>query len=333
MMEKLVDAYGREIRSLRFAVTKRCNLNCIYCHNEGEEKEEITDKDKEGGRNEISVEKISSIARVAASYFDVGKVKFSGGEPLMRGDFVDIISGLKELSLDEVSLTTNGTLLGKYAYDLADAGLNRVNISLDSLNETKYDFITRSKHNLSRVFDGVHSAIDANLTPIKLNLVVLKGINDGEIYEMMDFVRTHNKNRGKDKSTLILQLIELMDFWGESDLAPYKVDFSVIERMLASKANRVEEREMQKRRKYIIGSEDDANKKVEVEVVHPIDNTEFCMHCNRLRITTDGKIKPCLLRNDNLVEIESMEEAHIIKKMKEAMRFREPFYQHGFSKT
>ncbi|MCD6387416.1 MAG: GTP 3',8-cyclase MoaA [Methanophagales archaeon] len=366
---KLIDAFGREITSLRFALTRRCNLNCIYCHAEGEER---------GGGDatkEISADLVVKVAKVASQRFSVRKVKFSGGEPLLRGDLAEIIQRIRAYE-DEISLTTNGTLLREKASELADAGLDRVNVSLDTLNPEKYDFITRTKGNLSKVIDGIYAAVDANLTPVKLNMVLLKGINDGEIWEMMDFVRDFNGRNGKD--ALILQLIELMPFfgiysshrshacehlrtrtrsrgegvaegWAEGEgkeaeekrggsegsrgegkeaYERYKryerVDFSKIEEMLRSKAKAVAVRALQRRRKYFLDG-------LTVEVVRPMDNSAFCMHCKRLRITSDGKIKPCLLRNDNLVPLCEDEDC-IAEKLMHAMRFREPFYRKSLRK-
>ncbi len=341
MKGRLIDAFGREITSLRFALTSRCNLNCIYCHAEGEER---------GGGDaarEISADLVVKVAKVASQRFSVRKVKFSGGEPLLRGDLAEIIQRIRAYE-DEISLTTNGTLLREKASELADAGLDRVNVSLDTLNPEKYDFITRTKGNLSKVIDGIYAAVDANLTPVKLNMVLLKGINDGEIWEMMDFVRDFNGKNGKD--ALILQLIELMPFFGiysshrshayehlrtrtrgrgegvaeekrggsGGKEAYERVDFSKIEKMLRSKAKAVAVRALQRRRKYFLDG-------LTVEVVRPMDNSAFCMHCKRLRITSDGKIKPCLLRNDNLVPLCEDEDC-IAEKLMYAMRFREPFY-------
>ena len=316
--ETLIDDYGRKIRSLRFSITNRCNLNCIYCHHEGEGKREERDKD----RKEISAELIIEIARVASVYFNVRKIKFSGGEPLMRDDLVDIVQGMRNFE-DNISLTTNGVLLKKYAVELADVGLDRVNVSLDSLKEERYDFITSSRNNLPRVIDGIYSAIDAGLTPVKLNMVLLKGINEDEVVSMMDFVRECNKRGGGEVA--ILQLIELIPSFGAqpNSMLNYQADFYEVENELKSKASAIKTRKLQHRRKYFVDG-------IEVEVVHPIDNTEFCANCSRLRITSDGKIKPCLLRNDNLVPIDSVDEAHIINKLKLAMRYREPFFQTFF---
>jgi cyclic pyranopterin phosphate synthase len=241
---------------------------------------------------------------VAAS-LGIRKVKLSGGEPLLRDDLVDLIANLPRL--DDVSLTTNGTLLKDTAEDLKEAGLNRVNISLDSLDENKYSFIT-GKDMLSSVLDGIESAIDADLFPIKLNMVILRGVNEAEIDEMIDFSR---------ERSLILQLIELLDI--HPGLDKYRYDFSMIEETLSSRASRITEREMHRRRKYLIDGS-------EVEVVRPMDNSVFCANCSRLRITSDGKAKPCLLRNDNLVPLGETED-EICEAIKLAVKRREPFYK------
>ena len=308
-MTRLVDAYGREIRSLRFSIMNRCNLNCIYCHAEGEEY---------SGGEPLSAELITAIARVASRYYNIRRVKFSGGEPLMRADLPAIIQAIRAF-MDDISLTTNGTLLSSKAAELADSGLDRVNISLDSLREDRYDAITRTRNNLSRVIDGIYSAIDAGLTPIKLNMVVLKGMNDDEIEDMIEFVQNCNDRAGgRDREAVILQLIELMPFFN-TGMDIYRPDFDKLEAELRAKASAVKTRRLQRRRKYIVDG-------VEVEVVHPMDNTEFCANCTRLRITSEGKIKPCLLRNDNLVPIERVDDEHIISRLKMAMRYREPFF-------
>ena len=310
---RLVDDYGREIRSLRFSLTNRCTLNCIYCHHEGEGREK---KDKDKDKEEISAELVIAIARVASAQFGIRKIKITGGEPLMRNDLAEIVRGMRAFEND-ISVTTNGVFLSKYAADLADAGLDRANVSLDSLKEERYDSITCTKNNLPRVIEGIYSAIDAGLTPIKLNMVILKGINDDEIADMMRFVRECNK-RG-DGGAVILQPIELIPTFNPP-MARYKADFGKIEDELKSQASKIKTRRLQRRKKYFVDG-------VEVEVVHPIDNTEFCANCSRLRITSDGQLKACLLRDDNLVPVESTDEEHIIKQLKLAMKYREPFFR------
>ncbi|MDY6965466.1 MAG: GTP 3',8-cyclase MoaA [Halobacteriota archaeon] len=297
MSDQLIDRFGRKIKSLRISVTSRCNQNCIYCHNEGEVKEK---------NSEIAIETVSKLVS-AASSFGVKKVKFSGGEPLIRADFADIVSALPEL--DEISVTTNGTLLSRYARDLAEAGVGRVNISLDSLIDDKYRFITGSNRSmLPKVLAGIDSATEAGLTPIKLNMVLLRGINDSEISDMIEFAKGR---------ALILQLIELMDF---GNIREYQVDMIGIEDMLKSNAESIVSRDMHHRKKYFIDG-------AEVEVVRPIDNSEFCANCSRLRLTSDGKLKPCLLSNDNLFDINGLTKDEMREALKMAVSRREPFFR------
>ncbi len=292
----LVDAYGRKVTGLRIALTPRCNLSCTYCHHEGEI----------APRQEISKEMAVCIARAAAE-LGVRSIKFTGGEPLMRDDLEEIISSMPE-NID-ISLTTNGILLEKRAKSLAEAGLDRVNISLDSLNPETYGKITGCREgDLQKVIEGIDAALEAGLRPIKLNVVVLKE-NESEIPELIDFCR---------RKGLILQLIELLDLKG----LRVSGDIESVEQTLRERADRVQTREMHRRKKYFLDG-------AEIEVVRPIDNTEFCANCTRLRVTSDGRIKPCLLRNDNLIEIDSCD----IERMKDLLRAanecREPYFTKG----
>ncbi len=293
---QLTDAFGRTIKSLRISLTNRCNLNCIYCHREGETRDI---------KNEMSAQTIANIVR-ASQVFGVRRVKFSGGEPLMRDDFEEIIQTLPDLK--DISATTNGTLLAPRAQSLAESGLCRINISLPSLSPEKYRKVTGGE--ISRVLAGIDAAVDCGLVPVKLNMVLLKGINDAEIAKMMDFIRRYE---GK----VILQLIELMDFQKTGN---YKVNINEVEKFLESKASEIKERAMHRRKKYFIDG-------VEVELVRPIDNSHFCANCNRLRVTSDGRLKPCLLRNDNLVDVNNKEPEEIVELLKLAMDKREPFYK------
>lgn len=295
MQDYLADLYGRKVSSLRISLTHRCNLKCIYCHNEGER----------GFGEEITVNEVARIVRIASKY-GVDRVKFSGGEPLLRKDLEDILRALPPLK--DVSLTTNGTLLAPRAKRLKKAGLNRANISLDSLDSGRFDRITRCEGQFERVLKGIDAALDAGLTPVKLNMVYLKGVNEDEVERMMDFIRGR---------PLILQVIELMNFNGVFE---YHADVSALERSLKARADDFVCREMHRRTKYYI-------KGAEVEVVRPIDNSEFCMNCNRLRVTSDFKLKPCLLRNDNLVDARGLNDEELEKALKYAVRIREPFFK------
>jgi cyclic pyranopterin phosphate synthase len=300
----LIDPYERKVTGLRISITDRCNLSCMYCHNEGAE----CCTDSPTGY-EMAPELICGIIREAAK-FGIRKVKFSGGEPLFRKDFEDILSCLPPLQ--EVSATTNGILLEKRAKTLKAAGLNRVNISLDTLIPEKYEAITgASAGSLEKVIKGIDSAVEAGLTPVKLNMVLLKGVNDNEIDSMMEFVRQY-------KGKVILQLIELMNI--DPKLSKYMIDSKALEKSLAEKASEVRVRHLHHRKKYIING-------VEVEFVRPMDNSEFCAYCSRLRVTADGKFKPCLLVNDNLVDIrEARSPEEIEKLLRLAVSRRRPYY-------
>jgi GTP 3',8-cyclase len=295
MQESLVDTYGRRISSLRMSLTNRCNLKCIYCHNEGE---------KDSGA-EITVDEIARLVRIAAKY-GVDRVKFSGGEPLLRKDLEDILRALPPLK--DVSLTTNGTLLAARAKRLREAGLDRVNVSLDTMDGGRFESITRCKGQFEHVLKGIDAALDAGLIPVKLNMVYLKGVNEDEIERMMDFIRGR---------PLVLQVIELMNFQGAFK---YHADVSALERSLKARADDFVCREMHRRTKYYI-------KGAEVEIVRPIDNSEFCMNCNRLRVTSDFKLKPCLLRNDNLVSLRGLSDGELEKALRYTVGIREPFFK------
>jgi cyclic pyranopterin phosphate synthase len=277
----LKDQCGRPLLNLRVAVTRRCDLNCSYCHGEGDESPTGIN------RREMSCDEIVRIVRTAIS-LGISKVKLTGGEPLMRKDILEIIKGIASTpGLTDLSMTTNGTLLALLAEELHSGGLNRVNISLPTLDEDIYHKLTGGR--VDCALTGVRAAVDAELSPVKLNMLILKEVNDASVPEMIRFA----ENTGA-----ILQLIELEPINVSSEF--YSMRHKSLDRyetMLKENAIKVETRPyMQNRRVYHLPN-------TRVEVVHPIENTEFCLHCTRLRVTSDGKLKPCLMRNDNLVDI------------------------------
>ncbi len=289
----LVDRYGRVIKYLRISVTSKCNLQCIYCHREGET----------SVGEEMDVEEITKICR---AFYDLGveKVKITGGEPLLRKDIVEIVQEMPPFK--EISMVTNGTKLSKLAHDLKEAGLDRVNVSLDTLREEKYQVITGKKM-LRNVIEGIRSAYDAALFPIKLNMVVLKGINDDEVFDLLEFSSKFNENG----VNVILQLIEVV---GNPD---YYIDLSGIEWKFEKLAERIVVRGLHGRRQFIFG-------KKAVEIVRPFHG-QFCMHCTRVRVTSDGKLKPCLMKNDNLIDLRGLSYEETIKAIKRGVALREPF--------
>jgi cyclic pyranopterin phosphate synthase len=276
----LTDNCGRPLLNLRVAVTRRCNLNCEFCHFEGEE----TSKKNLA---EMTVDEIVRIVRVAVG-LGISHIKLTGGEPLMRKDLTEIVKGIAAIpGLADLSMTTNGTLLAYLAEDLRANGLKRVNISLPTIDGGIYKKATGGR--LEDVLASVKAAVEVGFCPVKLNMLILKGINDSAVPEMIEFAM---------ETETVLQLIELepVNISDTYYSAHHKL-LDEYEDILRQKAVKVETRQyMQSRRIYHLPS-------VTVEVVHPIENTDFCMRCTRLRVTSDGKLKPCLMRNDNLVDI------------------------------
>ena len=288
----LKDPFNRPVSNLRISLTSKCNLSCIYCHREGEK----------APTEPLSAAEIAEILRVA-SHFGIRSVKFTGGEPMLRPDLLEIIRSVPVGM--ESSITTNGTLLAGLVADLKQAGLRRVNVSIDSLNHESYKKITGTDK-LDDVLEGINEALKTGLTPVKLNMVVLAGINDHEINDFLAFVRG-NRN-------LILQLIELMHF----NECTNHGNLNIVEDELAARSKQIITRRMHHRKKYCLDG-------AEVEVVRPLHNTEFCAFCNRLRVTSDGKLKPCLLRTDNHIDIRGKSGTELEELFKKAVSLREPF--------
>jgi len=301
----IYDSFKRPVLSARVSITQKCNLDCIYCHREGI---------FEDSTEEMTPEEISRIVGICAKN-GIKKVKITGGEPLLRTDVIDIVSGISRLDFEDISMTTNGMYLKDYAEGLKENGLKRINISLDTLKPEVFKKITKGG-NLDRVIEGIEAAIKAGLYPVKLNMVVMKGINDSEIRELLD----HYSGDG-----VVLQLIELVDSNREVfDRYYYSLDD--IERELERNANDVRVRKfMQGRKKYTLNGS-------QVEVISPMHNTDFCAHCTRIRITANGKFKPCLMRTDNFVDFltpmrDGADDEKLEELFKEAVDRREPFFK------
>ena len=235
----------------------------------------------------MTVDEIVRIARIAVS-LDISRIKLTGGEPLTRKDLSDIVRGISAIpGLKDLSMTTNGSLLAFEAKRLHECGLKRVNISLPTLDSEAYQKLTDGK--LENALEGIKAAVAAGFYPVKLNMVVLNGVNVDAVPEMMDFAR---------QTGTVLQLIELDPVnVDEEYFSAYHRLLDEYEEMLRQKAVRIDTRKFMHNR-HIYHRPD-----VTVEVVHPTENREFCAHCTRLRVTSDGKLKTCLMRNDNLIDI------------------------------
>lgn len=273
----MIDSYGREINYLRISVTDLCNLKCRYCM----PKKGVPKKD----HNDIlSLEQIARIAEAAVK-LGITKIRLTGGEPLVRRGILDLVrdvASLKDRGLKELGLTTNGILLKKYALELKTRGLDRVNISLDTMDETKYKEITRGG-NIKDVWAGIEAAKEADLSPIKLNVVLIGGFNDDEIEDFVNL--TINEE-------IEVRFIELMPIgeaghWGKGH---FLAGNEILKRMprlipLPFKGHGTVSR------MYKL-----PNSKGKVGIISPL-SSHFCNFCNRIRITPDGKLKPCLHSN------------------------------------
>ena len=280
------DAYDREVTGTRLSVTQRCNLRCFYCHAEGQSE----------NSQEMGIPEIEAILN-AASSLGIKELKLTGGEPLVRQDIVDIVSCASRY-MTETSMTTNGVLLTEYAGGLKKAGLARVNVNLPSLDPHTYQSITGEAF-LSRVIDGINEVVELGFALLKINMVMLKGMNEGEIESIARFCYEHNA---------ILQLIEFEQCRERTDegLYPqYHVDLTPWESMLREKAIKIEVRQLHHRKKYFLPF---GKGNLIVEVVKSMHNSEFCRNCHRLRVTSDGYIKPCLWTSDGLQNIAQLME-------------------------
>lgn len=277
----LKDTFGRSITYLRISVTDRCNMRCVYC------------MPPEGIalRNHADImnyEEIVRVVRVAAEH-GVSEVRLTGGEPLARAGITTLVRMIAQTpGIIDLSLTTNAMLLERYAEELADAGLKRVNISLDTLNPEKFSRITRGA-SLERLWRGLEAAEAAGLQPIKLNAVAMKGVNDDELLDIARLSQDHPWQ---------IRFIELMPVnnqipWGEGFPNPQEAYLPIQEIHRALEPLKLEPIEEK------IGSGPAREFRIPdaagvVGFISPVGE-HFCESCNRLRLTADGALRPCLL--------------------------------------
>ncbi|MGM0602028.1 MAG: GTP 3',8-cyclase MoaA [Bacillota bacterium] len=307
-MKELIDKFGRKINYLRISVTDRCNLRCIYCMPE----DGIDDK---GHSQILSYEDIIKIVRTGVE-LGIKKVRITGGEPLVRKGLDSLIYALSELGLEEITMTTNGVLLAKLGERLKKSGLDRVNISLDTLNKENYEKITRRDH-FDDVKAGIEAALNLDLSPVKINVVVIKGFNDNEIDDFVELSRIKN---------LHIRFIEYM---------PLGLDISE-EKFYSSE--KIKEYISKKYNLYsaeIEGSGPAKYYKVEgakgsIGFISAISNN-FCANCNRLRLTADGKIKPCLGNNIEVKIADRMSEDDIVNAYKKAVELKPASHSLNFN--
>jgi GTP 3',8-cyclase len=266
------DRFGREIEYLRVSVTQNCNLKCIYCA--PDEKGCIVNNP-----STITAAEIESIVRSAAKA-GIKKVRVTGGEPLVRPDICDIVERISRIDgIDDLSMTTNGINLDRLAEGLKNAGLKRLNVSIDSLDSDKFTYIT-GRGKLEDALNGVQKALSLGLRPVKINTVLIKGVNDNEIDDFMQLAKD---------SPLEVRFIELMPIgkFGEENADKRILNSDII----AAHPELIFLKDSLSGQPTLYYTID--GYKGKIGFISPISH-KFCDRCNRIRLTCDGKIRPCL---------------------------------------
>jgi cyclic pyranopterin phosphate synthase len=303
----LYDYFGRPLNSLRIQVNATCNFKCFFCHMEGTDENAAT----------LTPEEIERVVAVAAEN-GVNRIKFTGGEPLLRKDLEEIIGRTRKHVDGDISLTTNAYFLKQRARGLRDAGLNRINISMHSIEQDKFVDITRVDA-IDVVEEGIDAAIGVGLSPVKVNFVVLKGINDNQIDAMIDFTA---------RKGAILQLIEYeTDREGEmgQNYRKYHYDLRIIEKKLMPTTESVEYNTLHNRKRVKVVTPD--GRRGIVEFVRPQRNADFCNHCTRLRVTSKGEFQTCLNRKDQLFSFKGKDNVGIFDSFRNAVAARVPYWR------
>jgi GTP 3',8-cyclase len=275
---RLVDKFGRQITDLRVSVTDRCNFRCVYCRSANPENHVAHDELLEWEEYERLV---ALLVRLG-----IRKVRVTGGEPLVRPGVENFIARLKAVGVSDLSMTTNGHLLAERCDALIGAGLDRINISLDSLDRQKFERITRTK-TFDQVMAGIDAAQNSSLRPVKVNAVLIRGFNDDEVEAFAEFARERD---------LIMRFIEFMPLdadrsWTRSMVVPAaEVHARIAARWPLLQV--VHERsETARKYRFVEG-------RGEIGLIAPVTQP-FCGFCSRIRLTADGKMRTCLFSRDD----------------------------------
>ena len=286
---KLVDKFGRKISYLRISVTDRCDLRCVYCMSE-----DMTFMPR------AKLLTLEEIARIAQQYVDMGvnKIRITGGEPLTRRNVIKLFNDLGAMDgLNDLTVTTNGTLLTKYAEDLKKAGVTRINVSLDTLKADRFKAITRIG-DIQKTLDGIEAALEQNFQSVKLNAVIMKNHNDDEIVDLVNYVR----ERGLDIS--FIEEMPLGDMGQHDRDKTYCSSDEVLKRI-------------EKHYTLIPSTETtggpsryyrSADSKSRIGFISPHSHN-FCDDCNRVRITAEGRLLLCL-GQEHSMDLRAVVRAH-----------------------
>jgi cyclic pyranopterin phosphate synthase len=274
----LTDKFGRQITDLRVSVTDRCNFRCVYCRS----------ADPENHMAEHALLEWDEFERLVRILVGMGirKVRVTGGEPLVRPGVEDFVARLKAIGVQDLSMTTNGHLLAERCDRLVAAGLDRINISLDSLNREKFEKVTRTK-TFDQVLAGIEAAQASPLRPVKVNAVLVRGLNDDEVEAFAEFAR---------EKDIIMRFIEFMPLdadraWTRDMVVPA----AEVHRRISARWPLIpvmhERSETARKYRFADGGG-------EIGLIAPVTQP-FCGHCSRIRLTADGKLRTCLFSKED----------------------------------
>ena len=275
----LVDGFGRVHRDLRISVTDRCNFRCTYCM-------PAEGLDWMAREDLLTYEELTRVARVCVERFGFNGIRLTGGEPTVRANLPVLIEQLSSLGVD-LSLTTNGTTLTNLAPALVSAGLERINISLDSLKRERFEQITR-RDELDKVLEGIDAAVSAGLAPVKINCVVMRGVNDDEI---VDFAR-FGRERGVTVRFIEFMPLDAQGEWTNEQVVTKAEIVAAIGEVFPLEPVAERESDPAARWRYVDGGGEFG--------VIPSVTEAFCESCDRVRLTADGMLRHCLFATREL---------------------------------
>ena len=275
----LVDGFGRVHRDLRISVTDRCNFRCTYCM-------PAEGLDWMAREDLLTYEELTRVARVCVERFGFNGIRLTGGEPTVRANLPVLIEQLSSLGVD-LSLTTNGTTLTNLASALVSAGLERINISLDSLKRERFEQITR-RDELDKVLEGIDAAVSAGLAPVKINCVVMRGVNDDEI---VDFAR-FGRERGVTVRFIEFMPLDAQGEWTNEQVVTKAEIVAAIGDVFPLEPVAERESDPAARWRYVDGGGEFG--------VIPSVTEAFCESCDRVRLTADGMLRHCLFATREL---------------------------------
>ena len=272
MADRLVDGFGRVHRDLRISVTDRCNFRCTYCM-PAEGLDWVPRDDL------LTFEEIARVARIMVERYGVNGIRLTGGEPTVRANLPVLVRMLSDLGTD-LALTTNGVSLPLLAGQLRDAGLRRVNVSCDSLRPDRFAELTR-RDGLARVLEGIDAALEAGFDPVKVNCVVMRGVNDDEIADFVDFGRS----KGVEVRFIEFMPLDADGIWTNDLVVPVDEILALVNQ--AGPVEPVERTTAPATRyRFVDGTGS-------VGIVASVSDS-FCSTCDRVRLTADGQFRNCL---------------------------------------